>query len=67
MAKARSHLITIRASFDTPLSAKEARYAVWNTIQGLSMYGNGKLTQAEEKAWGRGFEPYGKGKITVRR
>lgn len=67
MAKARSHLITIRASFDTPLTAKEARYAVWNTIQGLNMYGNGKLSPANEKAWGRGLEPYGEGKISVRR
>lgn len=37
--KSRSHLVTVRARFDTALSAKEARRAVWNVCEGLEMYG----------------------------
>lgn len=66
MAKARSHLIAIRASFDSPVTAKAARHAVYNHIHGLALYGDGKPSklEAELMLWP---EPYGTGKITVRR
>lgn len=67
MAKTRTHIITIRARFDAPLSAKEARFAVWNALQGYQLYGDGKQTKRDENENGRYGEPYSYGKITVRR
>jgi hypothetical protein len=67
MAKSRSHTVTIRARFDAPLTSKEARYAVWNSIHGYEMYGDGRQTKRQEEDEGRFMEPFGKGKITVRR
>jgi hypothetical protein len=67
MAKSRSHAITIRARFNAPLTSREARYAVWNAIQGYELYGDGKQTKRQEECDGRNMEPYDTGKITVRR
>jgi hypothetical protein len=63
----KTHTITITARFDAPLTAKEARYAVWNSIQYLEMFGEGKQSKRDEMAWGRNREPYGVGKFSVRR
>lgn len=65
--KSRTHVITIKARFNAELTAKEARYAVWNAIQGYQMYGDGKQSKRDEAAEGRNSEPYDTGKITVRR
>ena len=63
----KSHLITIRASFDAPLTAGEARHAVWNSIHGYKMFGDGSQTKRQEEFDGRNTAPFGTGKITVRR
>ncbi len=58
------HIITIKARFDAKLTAKQARYAVWNAINGTDLWGDGRLTKRDPLDTS---EPYGKGKITVRR
>jgi hypothetical protein len=67
MPKSRTHVITVRARFNAPLTSKEARYAVWNAIQDHELFGDGKQSKRGEEIFGRNAEPYDTGKITVRR
>lgn len=52
----KTHEVTIRVTFDKPMTAKAARYAVWNAIQDHELWG---MDNKEE--------PFGYGKIKVRR
>ena len=65
--KQKTHTVTIKVRFDAALTAKEARYAVWNVFQDYQMYGDGKQTKRDEEAWGRNSEPYDEAKVTVKR
>jgi hypothetical protein len=64
MAKSKSHEVTIRLRFDAPVTLREARYAAWNHLQDMKLYGDGKPSKDYPY---RDAEPYGEGKITVRR
>lgn len=55
------HEITISVRFDTEITGREARYALWNHIHGDVLYGDGK----PDKHSARSQEPYGVGKIHV--
>ncbi|BCH33202.1 hypothetical protein MesoLjLc_51320 [Mesorhizobium sp. L-8-10] len=59
--KSKVHEVTIKVRFDTPVTAKQARYAVWNQFQGMTLYGNGRDNEHSN------MEPYDKAKITVGR
>lgn len=50
----RTHLITIRLRVDKPITAKQARFAAWNAIHDLDLYGAGTAV-----------EPWAKGKVLV--
>lgn len=62
--KERSHEVTIRVRFDAPVTAKEARYAVWNNFHGHVMWGGGKPRRNDDY---RDPEPFDKATVTVRR
>jgi hypothetical protein len=63
----KTHEITIKARFDAPLTRRQARYAVWNAIADYTLYGDGKPTARERRDGDIGAEPFGTGKIMVRR
>ena len=65
--KSRVHDIVVKARFDNALTAKEARYAVWNHVHELDLWGDGKPDRYDRDAGIRSAEPYGQGEITVRR
>lgn len=52
--KSRTHLVTIRFRVDRPISTKQARYAAWNAIHEMDLYGSGTPS-----------EPWETGKILV--
>lgn len=54
--RSKTHLVTVRLRVDKPITAAQARYAVWNAIDCLDLYGDGDAT-----------EPWSAGKIRVRR
>lgn len=54
--RSKTHLVTVRLRVDKPITAVQARYAVWNAIDGLDLYGAGDAP-----------EPWSTGKIRVRR
>lgn len=65
--KSKVHEITIKVRFDADLTPSEARFAVWNHIGSMTLYGDGK-PDAYDRAMGiRSNEPYGEGRIIVRR
>lgn len=53
--KSKVHEIVIRIRVNKPITAKQARYAVWNAVQDFELWGS------EDD-----LEPWAKGKITVR-
>jgi hypothetical protein len=53
--KSKVHEIVIRIRVNKPITAKQARYAAWNAIHAIELWGN------EDD-----LEPWAKGKITVR-
>lgn len=63
--RAKTHRITIVARFDTVLTAKEAKYALWNSIGGLEMYGEGRQTREDRALGYRSAEPFGEGILRV--
>lgn len=54
MSKAKSHTVAIKMTVNRPITARQARFAVWNAINGLELYGEG----SDE-------EPFERGKIRV--
>lgn len=38
--RSRAHLVTIRLRVDKPITAAQARHAVWNAIHDLDVYGD---------------------------
>lgn len=54
--RSRSHLVAIRLRVDKPITAAQARTAVWNAIHDLDIYGAENL-----------MEPWGAGRIRVPR
>ncbi|THK34009.1 hypothetical protein EHS39_33065 [Ensifer sp. MPMI2T] len=64
--KSKVHEVKIKVRFDAPLTAKQARYAVWNHISDHQLYGDGKPTAGDPDSHCT-REPYGEGKISVRR
>lgn len=65
--KSKVHELTIKVRFDAPLTRKEARYAVWNAIQYIKLYGDGKQSKRRENEEGRNAEPYSYGSVKVAR
>jgi len=65
--KTKSHFITVRATFDAPITAGEARRSVWNHIHDFELYGDGKQTKREEAEDGRHNEPFSYGKLSVKK
>lgn len=54
--RSKSHLVAIRLRVDRPITAAQARYAVWNAIHDMDIYGAGEA-----------LEPWGTGRIGVPR
>lgn len=54
MTKSKTHTVEIKIRVDTAITARQARYAVWNAIHGFTRYGD-KSAQ----------EPFTNGKISV--
>lgn len=54
--RSRTHLVTVRLRVDKPITAAQARHAVWNSIHDMDVYGAGTLK-----------EPWTAGKILVPR
>jgi hypothetical protein len=46
----KSHLITIRLRVDKPITAKQARFAAWNALHRLDLYG----AETVEEPWAKG-------------
>lgn len=55
MKRAKVHKVTIAVHFDAPLTAREARHAVWNNLDNHVFYGDGKEQRHDE----RPIEPCG--------
>jgi hypothetical protein len=56
LTRNKSHLVAIRLRVDKPITQAQARYAVWNAIHDMDIYGAGDL-----------LEPWGTGRIRVPR
>lgn len=67
MKKQRIHEVVVKARFDAPMTAKQARYAVWNHVHGLKMYGDGKPRKNDPDSLIYHQEPYDLGQISVSR
>lgn len=46
----KAHLITIRLRVDKPITAKQARFAAWNALRHLDLYG----AETAEEPWAKG-------------
>lgn len=43
--RSKPHLVTVRLRVDKPITTAQARYAVWNAIDGEVLYGAGDAAE----------------------
>ena len=55
----RSHSIVINLRFDRAVSERQARYAAWNNLQDMQIFGSGQKDDSKE--------PFAHARIKVRK